>query len=243
MSSPGCAKDGEGLLQTERLHSDREVSEFLLRACHDLRASARAVRTHSELFLKEAGAPRISGSEQRLGFIVEGARRIDLLLDGLACYSVALQTEAASFLSTPMDALLRSVLTKLDKELRDSGAEVVYGKLPIVTGNPDRLMLLLENLLRNALAHRGQVAPRIDISACKQAEGWLFAVRDNGPGVEAAFLESIFTPFERLQNKQRWGAGLGLAICRVIVERHGGRIWAESQPETGATLCFTLPSQ
>ncbi len=156
MSSPGCAKDGEGLLQTERLHSDREVSEFLLRACHDLRASARAVRTHSELFLKEAGAPRISGSEQRLGFIVEGARRIDLLLDGLACYSVALQTEAASFLSTPMDALLRSVLTKLDKELRDSGAEVVYGKLPIVTGNPDRLMLLLENLLRNALAHRGQ---------------------------------------------------------------------------------------
>ncbi len=87
------------------------------------------------------------------------------------------------------------------------------------------------------------MAPRIDISACKQAEGWLFAVRDNGPGIEAAFLESIFTPFERLQHKERRGVGLGLAICRVIVERHGGRIWAESQPETGATLCFTLPSQ
>jgi signal transduction histidine kinase len=71
---------------------------------------------------------------------------------------------------------------------------------------------------------------------------WLFTVRDNGPGIEAAFLESIFTPFERLQVKERWGAGLGLAICRAIVERHGGHIWAESQPESGATLCFTLPA-
>jgi light-regulated signal transduction histidine kinase (bacteriophytochrome) len=241
MSSPGRTKYEEGMPITERSHSDREVSEFLLRACHDLRGSARAVRTHSELFLKEAGAPETSGFEQRLGFIVEGARRVDLLLDGLASYSVALQTEAASFVSTRMDALLRSVLRKLDKELRDSGAEVVYGELPMVTGNPDRLMLLLENLLRNALAHRGQMPPRIHISACKQPEGWLFAVRDNGPGVEAAFLESIFKPFERLQHKQRWGAGLGLAICRAIVERHGGRIWAESQPESGVTFRFTLP--
>jgi light-regulated signal transduction histidine kinase (bacteriophytochrome) len=229
-----------------RSKSDREVSEFLLRACHDLRTSARTVRTNAELFLKDAGAPRNSGFEQRLGFIVEGARRIDLLLDGLASYSVALQTEAASFQSTRMDVLLRLVLTKLDKELRDCGAEVVYGELPTVTGNPDRLMQVFENLLRNAVAHRGQAAPRIHISAAKQTEDWLFTVRDNGPGIEAAFLESIFTPFERLQNhpqnKDRWGAGLGLAVCRAIVERHGGRIWAESRAESGATLCFTLPA-
>ena len=228
----------------ERSRSDREVSEFLLRACHDLRASARAVRTHSELFLKDAGSPRSSSFEERLGFIVEGARRIDLLVDGLASYSVALQTDAASFQSTRTDLLLRSVLTKLDKGLRDCGAEVVYGELPIVTGNPDRLMQVFENLLRNALVHRGQAAPRIHISAVKQAESWLFAVWDNGPGVEAASLESIFMPFERLQGKERVGAGLGLTICRVIVERHGGRIWAESRPDSGATLfCFTLPAQ
>ena len=225
-----------------RSKSDREVSEFLLRACHDLRSSARTVRTNAELFLKDAGAPRNAGFEQRLGFIVEGARRIDLLLDGLASYSVALQTEAASFEGTRMDVLLRLVLTKLNKELRECGAEVTYGELPAVTGNPDRLMQVFENLIRNAVAHRGQAAPRIHISAARQAEDWLFTVRDNGPGIEAAFLESIFTPFERLQDKERWGAGLGLAICRAIVERHGGRMWAESQPESGATLCLTLPA-
>jgi len=225
-----------------RSKSDREVSEFLLRACHDLRTSARTVRTNAELFLKDSGAPRTSSFEQRLGFIVEGARRIDLLLDGLASYSVALQTDAASFQATRMDVLLRLVLTKLDKELRKCGAEVTYGELPAVTGNPDRLMQVFENLLRNAVAHRGQGAPRIHISGARQAEDWLFTVRDNGPGIEAAFLESVFTPFERLQSKERWGAGLGLAICRAIVERHGGRIWAESQPDGGATLCFTLPA-
>jgi light-regulated signal transduction histidine kinase (bacteriophytochrome) len=225
-----------------RSKSDREVSELLLRACHDLRTSARTVRTNAELFLKAAAAPRNSGFEERLGFIVEGARRIDLLLDGLASYSVALQTEAASFQATRMDILLRLVLAKLDMQLRDCSAEVVYGELPAVTGNPDRLMQVFENLLRNALAHRGQAAPRIHISAARQADGWLFAVRDNGPGIEAAFLEKIFAPFESLHGKERWGAGLGLAICRAIVERHGGRIWAESQPESGATLCFTLPA-
>jgi two-component system, chemotaxis family, sensor kinase Cph1 len=224
-----------------RLQSDREVSEFLLRACHDLRASARTVRTNAELFLKDVSQPRDSNFEQRLGFLVEGARQIDLLLDGLASYSVALQTDAASFQATRMDVLLRLVLAKLDKELRDCGAAVTYGELPSLTGNPDRLMQVFENLLRNALAYRGQAAPRIHVSAARQAESWLFTVRDNGPGVDAAFLESIFTPFERLHAKERWGAGLGLAICRAIVERHGGRIWAESQPESGATLCVTLP--
>jgi len=226
----------------ERARWDREVSEFLLRACHDLRASARAVRTHSELILKDAGAARNSGFEQRLGFIVEGAGRIDLLLDGLASYSVALQTEAASFQSTRMDVLLRCVLAKLDRQLRECGAEVVYGELPLVTGNADRLMQVFENLLRNSLAHRGQAAPRIRISAGRQAEDWLLAVRDNGLGVEAASLERIFMPFERLPGRDRVGAGLGLTICRVIVERHGGRIWAESEAGDGATFCFTLPA-
>lgn len=226
-----------------RLIADREVSEFLLRACHDLRASARAVLTNAELLLMDAGTPGNSSFVQRLGFIVEGAGRIDLLLDGLAGYSVALQTETVSFESTRMDVLLRFVLTKLDKDLRDCGAQVVYGELPIVTGNPDRLMQLFENLLRNALVHRGQAAPRIQVSAGRQAETWLFAVRDNGPGVDADCLESIFRPFERLQGNQCSGAGLGLTTCRAIVERHGGRIWAESEPEIGATFCFTLPAQ
>ena len=137
--------------------------------------------------------------------------------------------------------MLRTVLARLDKELRSNDAKVSYDKLPRVSGDPDRLMQVFENLLRNALHHRGEAPPRIHITAEKQAEGWLFAVRDNGPGVEADYLESIFRPFERLHGRQRPGPGLGLAVCRAIVERHGGRIWAESQAGAGSTFFFTLP--
>jgi signal transduction histidine kinase len=102
---------------------------------------------------------------------------------------------------------------------------------------------VFQNLIGNAIKYRGAEVPTAHVSAAKGDGGeWIFSVRDNGPGIEAAFLESVFTPFERLHNKERWGAGLGLSICRAIVERHGGRIWAESQPEGGATLCFTLPA-
>jgi len=226
----------------ERSKSDREISEFLLRACHDLRSAARGVRTHSELFLKEAGKSRDSASGQRLGFIVEGVRRIDLLLDSLVHYSLALQIESASFQSTSMGVLLRLVLARLDKDLRASGAKVIYGELPTVTGNPDRLMQLFENLLRNPLVHCSSAPLRIQISAASQAGHWLFTVRDNGSGIEPALLERVFMPFERLESKHRPGAGLGLATCRVIVERHGGRIWAESQPGSGTTFHFTLPA-
>jgi signal transduction histidine kinase len=233
----------ETIPDTNHSKSDSDVSELILRACHDLRAPTRAVRTQSELLLRDSAASGNSSFEQRVGLIVEGAQKIDLLLDGLAAYSVALQTNPASFQTAPMGVLLRSVLAKLNRDLRDSGAEVAYDDLPTVPGNPDGLMQVLENLLRNALVHRGQSAPHIHISAVKQAEEWLFAVEDNGPGVDAASLQKIFVPFERLQGRERPGPGLGLAICREIVERHGGRIWAESQPGRGATFRFTLPAQ
>jgi signal transduction histidine kinase len=226
----------------ERSKPDRDISEFLLRACHDMRQSTRTVRTHSELLLKDAGQPRIPDLETRLGLIVDGAGRIDLLVDGLVRYSIALQTGDAPFQPVPMGPLLRSVLAKLDRELRDSGAEVTGSDLPRVSGNPDRLAELLEGLIRNALMHRADAAPRVRIHAVKREEDWQFTVQDNGPGVEAEYLERIFRPFERMHAKRRCGVGLGLAIAREIVERHGGRIWAESQPGAGASFHFTLPA-
>jgi chemotaxis family two-component system sensor kinase Cph1 len=221
--------------------SDLEVSEFILRACHDLRSSTRAVRIHSELLLKDAEGPRNSSFEQRLGYVVEGARKIDSLVEGLTKYSLALQTDSACFQSTATDVLLRSALMKLTKELSDCDGKVTYDELPRVTGDTDRIMQVFEHLVRNALVHRGEAAPRIHISACKREEDWVFAVRDNGPGVDAAALQRIFRPFERLKSGERTGAGLGLAISREIVERHGGCMWAESQVGDGATFFFTLP--
>jgi signal transduction histidine kinase len=219
---------------------EREFSQFLLRASHDLRTSARAVQVHSELLLRDA--PPASDFAESLRFVAGGARQIDLLVDGLAGYSVALQTDDSSFQVTPTAVLLRTVLARLEKELREAGAEVTYDPLPRVRGNPDRLMQVFENLLRNAVHHRGPAAPRIHITAEEQDGSWLFAVRDNGPGLEADCLEIIFRPFERLHGKERSGAGLGLAICRAIVERHGGAIWAESRVGSGSTFFFRLPA-
>jgi len=153
---------------------------------------------------------------------------------------VALQTDPSIFQSTRLDVLLRGVLMKLGKEIRESGAKVTYGVLPEVQGNPDRLMQLWENLLRNAIVHRGETAPEIEIAARQEGDLWLIVVRDHGPGIDADLLEKAFQPFERLPSPCR-GSGLGLATSRAIVERHGGRIWAESEPGSGASFHFTLP--
>jgi light-regulated signal transduction histidine kinase (bacteriophytochrome) len=226
----------------EGLNTDLAVSEFLLRACHDLRSSTRTVRIYSELLVKDADGAYNSTFQERLAYVAEGARKIESLLDGLTKYSLALQTDASSFQSTATDVLLRSVLMKLDKELRDCAGKVTYDELPRVTGDPDRLMQVFENVIRNSLSHRGESTPQIHIESCLRGADWVFAVRDNGPGVEDAALERIFRPFERLKGG-RTGAGLGLTISRAIVERHGGRMWAESEPGSGATIFFSLPKE
>jgi len=222
---------------------EHEASEFLLHASHDLRAALRAIRVHTDLLLKGRGAVQAPGIEEHLGSIVDGAEKIDRLADGIASYAIALQIRKELFQPAPMDVLLRTVMAMLDKELRANDALVTNDKLPRVSGDPDRLMEVFENLLHNALRHRGAEPPQIQVTVERRGDEWLLAVRDNGPGVEAAYLESIFRPFVRLHGRQHAGPGLGLAICRVIVERHGGRIWAESAPGAGAAFLFTLPAE
>ena len=223
-----------------RLASDREISDFLFRVCHDLRAPARAIRSHSELLLRDGELnPDLT---ERLKFIVDGARRLDSLIDALSSYSVALRTEAEWFQPTAMDVLLRTVIARLEKEIVANQAEVTTDALPRVRGNPDRLMELLERLIHNAIVHRGADPPRIHIGAAEEPQGWRFAIADNGPGVDPAYRERIFMPFDHSAGGRGAGAGMGLAICRAIVERHGGTIWVESPGGKGTTFLFTLPS-
>ncbi len=224
---------------------DDELRQFLLRACHDLRNPLRAVRANAELL-------RIPEKRQGpdagliLGFIVDGARRIDSLVDGLAAYTLALHTGTQPFLPTNLGVVLRSVIARLAAEIRECDAEVTYGELPRIAGDPDRLGQLFECLLRNALRYRGSAPPRIHITATAHDDAWLVAVRDNGIGIEQGDAERIFRPFERLHRDapsgEIAGAGLGLAVCREIVTRHGGKIWAEHAGEPGATILLTLPA-
>ena len=224
------------------LPDGQDFHEFLLRACHDLRTPLRSVRANAELLLKAPEKRDSADYEQILGFIIGGARKMDSLVDGLSSYSLALRVEARAFQPARTDVLLRAVLAKLARELESSGAEVAYDELPRIECDPDRLMNLFENLVRNAVQHRGPAAPRIHIGAQPRDGAWLFAVRDNGPGVDREDLERMFRPFERLSANGTAGAGLGLAICREIVVRHNGKIWAESTAGGGCAIYFTLPA-
>ncbi len=230
---------GSLIIYAQRMVRDgHEFREFLLRACHDLRAPLRSVRANAELLLKVPEKREGPEFQQILGFLANGAQTADALVDALANYALALHVQFSS-LPVSSGALLRSVLMKMSAEVHASGAEVTYGELPYVPGDPDRLMQLFENLLRNAIQQRGETAPRIHISGQQQGGGWIFSVQDNGRGIAAEDLERIFRPFERL-SRDCEGGGLGLAICQAIVAGHGGRIWAESVAGAGTTFYFTL---
>jgi light-regulated signal transduction histidine kinase (bacteriophytochrome) len=129
----------------------------------------------------------------------------------------------------------------LSREIRESRATVSHGALPEVFGNEERLKLLFQNLIDNAIKYRGTAVPQIEIAATSDAEDWVFSVRDNGIGIDRKYWDNLFTPFKRLHGSEIPGAGLGLAICKKIVERHEGRIWIESEAGRGSTFLFTLP--
>ncbi len=217
--------------------SDRNLAEFLLRACHDLRSPVRAVRTHAELMMK---TPAAGNDEQNLGFILDGARSIELLAEGLAGYANALHIDPHSFQSVPMDIMLRTATSRLDNEIRAQGTSITSAELPSVAGDAGLLLQVFEELLRNAIRHSRRSPLHIHVAAQKEGAEWIFAIQDDGGGIEKAYLERIFKPFERLDGSKN-GVGLGLAICRIIVEGHGGRIRAESTPGTGSIFRFTLP--
>jgi signal transduction histidine kinase len=211
-----------------------DVSEFLLRACHDLRSSVRAIRAHAELLAKGGDVPGDFG--ERLGFIAGGAQKIDQLVDGLTAYALALEIEEVSFTPVPMEVLLRTAMAKLAQTLRDRDAQVTYNHLPAVPGNADRLLQLWENLLLYALAHGNGSGPvRIHVAAEIQAAECIFRVHDNGV-LDTADAPNLFQPFAG------GSGGLGLAICRAIVTRHGGRIGLERQSGGGSAIFFTLPA-
>jgi light-regulated signal transduction histidine kinase (bacteriophytochrome) len=216
------------------------MDEFLLRACHDLRGPLRTVRTHAELLVRNSAAGQGDDSKQSLAFVVSGVAAAVAVLDGIADYALALAIDTSRFHPVPLDIIVRGALARLSTQLRASDAEVTYDDLPSVPGDGDRLLQLFEYLVDRALRDGGPNRRRIHISAEPQNGAWLLTVRDNAGGIDTEHLEAVFTPFACMHANQR--PGPGLATCRMIVERHGGRMWAESAPEGGCVFRFTLPA-
>jgi PAS domain S-box-containing protein len=228
--------------------SNRELELFAYVASHDLQEPLRMITSYTQLLSKRYKDKLDADADTFIQFAVDGAHRMQKLINDLLTYS-RVGTRAKPFEPTDCDRILRSAQANLKLAIEEAHAKITWDSLPTVQADGVQLLQLFQNLVGNALKFRSQEPPAIHISAILQkkpddatVEEWLFKVRDNGIGIDPQFFERIFVIFQRLHTQQEYpGTGIGLAICKKIVERHGGRIWVESEPGRGATFCFTLP--
>jgi PAS domain S-box-containing protein len=227
---------------TELERSNADLQQFAYAASHDLSEPLRMVSSYVQLLAKRYKDKLDSDADEFIDFAVDGTTRMQALIDGLLIYSRA---GTADYTHEPVDCskVLHDTLTTLHASLRESGAKVNAGPLPTVEGDPTQLFQLFQNLISNAIKFAADEPPAIEITADREGGCWRFMVKDNGIGIEPAHAQRIFAVFQRLHGRGEYpGSGVGLAICKRIVERHNGRIWVESPPDGGSTFYFTIPA-
>ena len=226
--------------------SNEDLEHFAFAVSHDLKSPIRTVNCFAELLLQKFGDSDEESAELSRTIQINARRAAELIEDLLAHARLGSPADTAAVALgqlSQLEAAVRSALESLDGELRETGAEIVYGSLPSLAISETHLQQLLQNLIENAVKYRRPTVPLcIEISARKQASQWVIAVNDNGQGFEPEFADLIFQPFKRLHGPEYQGSGIGLATCRKIVERNGGKIWAESAPNSGSTFYFSLPA-
>jgi signal transduction histidine kinase len=227
--------------QVARLqHANEDLQRFASMASHELQEPARTMERYARV-LHEGFAGKLDADGERvLDRLVGGARRLQDLIGDLLSLS-RLESREGPLQTVAAEDLLATALANLGAAIEESGAAVTHSPLPSIRADPVQIVRLLQNLIGNAVKFRGKEKPCVFISAARADDQWVFSVRDNGVGIEPAEAESIFTPFRRLRPDVP-GTGLGLATCRRIVERHGGRLWVKSEPGQGATFYFTIPA-
>jgi len=236
----------EALAELQRSNADLE--QFAHVASHDLQEPLRMVIGFLDLLAERYGGQLGPDADEFIGFAVDGARRMQNLINALLEYS-RISTRGQAPRPTDANVALQDALWNLQVAIAEAGATVTHDPLPTVLADPTQLMQLFQNLIGNAIKFRRAEPPVVHISAQQTTDiaagkaMWEFLVRDNGIGIAAEDADRIFNLFERLHTQRQYpGVGIGLAVCKKIVERHGGRIWVESTPGQGSTFHFTLPA-
>jgi chemotaxis family two-component system sensor kinase Cph1 len=227
--------------EVELRRSNEELERFAYVASHDLQEPLRMVASYVQLLAKRYKGKLDSDADEFIGYASDGAVRMQRLIEDLLAFS-RIGTRGTAMQKTDTATVLAGALANLKLAIDESGATVSSGNLPTVDGDAGQLGHLFQNLVSNALKFRREEPPLVDIFAEQQDKEWLFRVHDNGIGIEPQYFERIFVIFQRLHGRERYsGNGIGLSIARKIVERHGGRMWVESEPGRGTTFFFTLP--
>ncbi|MEX2218797.1 MAG: ATP-binding protein [Phycisphaerales bacterium] len=226
----------------ELARSNAELQQFAYVASHDLQEPLRAISSYLQLLQRRYKGSLDAKADEFIAFAVDGAARMKQLINDLLGYSRA-GTRPISIVPTSAELILAQALQELRIAVAESGARVTHGPLPTVPADPGQLRQVFLNLIGNAIKFRGHAAPEVHISARQRPEGWEFSVRDNGIGIEPQYAERIFEIFQRLHTRERYaGTGIGLSICKRILDRHGGRIWVEAAPGAGSTFRFLIPA-
>ncbi len=220
--------------------SNSELQQFAYVASHDLQEPLRMVASFTQLLAKRYSEQLDDDARDFINYAVDGATRMQTLISDLLNYS-RVGTQGKALAPTDCEALFKRVLETLQFHIEESGAVIESDTLPMVMADPQQLGQLFQNLLTNAIKFRGEKPPNLRISTEREGNDWKISVRDNGIGISPEHADRIFIIFQRLHTKTEYpGTGIGLAICKKIVERHGGRIWIEPSPGGGTTFCFTI---
>jgi PAS domain S-box-containing protein len=237
-------KQSEEALQLraeELARSNAELEQFAYVASHDLQEPLRMVASYTQLLARRYGERLDDDAHEFIGYAVEGVTRMQQLIHDLLAFS-RVGTHGEAFQATALDAVLERVLRDLEPAIEAGGAHVTSDPLPVVSADAAQLAQVFQNLIVNALKFHGSELPHIHISATPGEIGWVISVRDNGIGIEPEFFSRIFAIFQRLHSRAQYpGTGIGLSICKKVVERHGGRIWVQSEPGQGTAFFFSLP--
>jgi signal transduction histidine kinase len=227
----------------ELARSNRDLEQFAYVASHDLQEPLRMVAMYTQLLAERYRGKLDEQADKYIHYAVDGATRMQTLLQDLLAFFRA-GREGSKMVRADCNLLMKQVLKNLEAAIAESRAEVVCLPLPTVMANSSQVQQVLQNLLGNAIKFRGAQAPKVEIDAKRDGNEWLFTVSDNGIGIAPEHADRIFVIFQRLHTREEYpGNGIGLSICKKIIERHGGKIWVGPGKEGGTTFHFTLPAE